>query len=100
MVFKVGGGDYTSALPITFAMKRGEQRLTPTERFRASFSECRYPTPTTPDGLKSLENMHSISPRNVELGEILQNYLLQVARFMYVNIYMLQKTDILFLNIL
>lgn len=38
--------------------------------------------------------------QNVELGGILQHYLLQVARFMYVNVYMLQETDILFLNIL
>lgn len=56
--------------------------LASAERFTVSFSKCCFLAPSTPDGLESLENMHSISSRNVELGGILQHNLLQVASFM------------------
>lgn len=96
--------NYTSGLPVTFCYEKGwvnrGGRLALAGRLRVSFSKCSFLTPTTPDGCESLENMHSISPRILDLGRILQNYLLQVARFMYVNVYVLQETDILSLNIL
>lgn len=49
---------------------------------------------------EKLESVHTVSPRNAELGRLVWQHLLQAARFMYGNVYMLQETDILSLNIL
>lgn len=50
--------------------------------------------------LENLESTHTVSPRHAELGKLLRQHLLRAARFMYGDVYMLQKTDIFPLNIL